>query len=226
MTIDVNGTITKSSASNFIVIQEKLYIQYCNVTERLPERNITLKGYFHSRRYFDESEGELRKDFTFMNSTMDSAHLFLRNITPSEWNVFEHKKVVIHVRRTDMDFESHVNRGWTRIESDFFQRAMQYFKLQHSHVLFVVLSDDIEWCRNNIMGSHVFYSQGHTPATDLAIASLCDHAIITKGTYSLWVAWLANGVTVRPQNYPKPNTTMYDLLKSETHYFPRYSVVL
>ena len=57
------------------------------------------------------------------------------------------------------------------------------------HVQFVVISDDPGWCRKNIKAANIVFSVGHSPAVDMAIASLCDHAIITAGSYGWWAAW-------------------------------------
>ena len=102
---------------------------------------------------------------------------------------------------------------------------MKYFTSRYKRVLFVVLSDDIPWCRQNVRGKDVVYSN-NSPSVDLAIASLCDHAIITVGTFGLWVAWFADGITVRSADVPANNSWIYNALKNETHFFPRNSVII
>jgi len=36
----------------------------------------------------------------------------------------------------------------------------------------------------------------------MAIASLCDHAIMTVGTYGWWAAWFANSISYFINHYP------------------------
>jgi galactoside 2-L-fucosyltransferase 1/2 len=77
---------------------------------------------------------------------------------------------------------------------------MAYFDECLPRAHFIVISDDISWCRQNMkpFGQHTidFIDGERSPAVDLAIASLCDHAIITFGTFGWWAAWFANGLTL------------------------------
>jgi galactoside 2-L-fucosyltransferase 1/2 len=110
-------------------------------------------------------------------------------------------RVVIHVRRTD-----HVGvLYWHDPYPDYFVRSMAYFTDCLPRVQFIVISDDMKWCHQNIAGKHVDFMDGvRRPEVDLAIASLCDHAIITIGTFGWWSAWLANGVTIMQNDTRKP----------------------
>ena len=36
------------------------------------------------------------------------------------------------------------------VESDYFQRAMRIFHEAYSHVIFVIVTDDMEWARQNL----------------------------------------------------------------------------
>lgn len=38
---------------------------------------------------------------------------------------------------------------------------------------------------------------------DLAVASLCNHTIISYGTFSLWVGFLAGGIIMSPFHFPE-----------------------
>ena len=43
------------------------------------------------------------------------------------------------------------------------------------------------------------FSIGH----DLALMSLCNHTIISHGTFSFWSGYLAGGLVVRPEHFEK-----------------------
>ena len=164
----------------------------------------------------------MKFDFTFKSSALDRAKHFIDAATPLEWKDRNFLKVVIHVRRQDRNTENQRKRGWADQELDYFNRSMAYYSACHQRVLFVVLSDDIQWCRRNVVGDHIVYSMGNSPTEDMAIAFLCDHAIITKGTYGWWVAWFAGGVTVTQKNIPTPKSPLASQRLRQDFYKPRW----
>jgi len=89
-----------------------------------------------------------------------------------------------------------------------------------------VLSDDIEWCKVNVFGPDVIYSERRTPGEDLALSSLCDHAITTYGTFSLWVAWFADGLLIRPRSLAPINSATDLLFQSQAECYPSDTIVM
>ena len=43
----------------------------------------------------------------------------------------------------------------------------------------------------------MYYSIGH----DLALMSLCNHTIVSHGTFSFWAGYLAGGYVIRPEHF-------------------------
>ena len=205
-----------------ISLQEVAPAMYENRFEQLPKRNVSLSGYLQSYKYFQEVEDQLRVDFTFRSSVLKTAYRWLEKQTPEKWRTETFVRVLIHVRRKD-----HIRPQWIRLgyplpTSDYFRRAMSYFTECLERVLFVVLSDDIKWCMQHLKASHIVYSRGHSPIVDLAISSLCDHAIITVGTYGWWAAWFANGITITQKNIPRNGSALTMTLRREDHYKPNW----
>jgi predicted DNA binding CopG/RHH family protein len=60
---------------------------------------------------------------------------------------------------------------------------MKYFVKKYNRVQVIVASDDLSWCKKNIVYENIEYSD-YNYAMDLAIISLSDHIIISRGTYS------------------------------------------
>jgi len=192
--------------------------------EQLPKRNVSLSGWLQSYKYFEQVEDQLRVDFTFQSSVLEPARRWLEKQTPERWRT-ERKtfvRVLIHVRRKDHISSKLVRMGYTSPTLDYFRRAMSYFTECLERVLFVVLSDDMKWCMRHLIASHIVYSRGHSPIVDLAISSLCDHAIITVGSYSWWAAWFANGITITQKNYPRNGSAITSIFRREDHYKPEW----
>jgi galactoside 2-L-fucosyltransferase 1/2 len=94
---------------------------------------------------------------------------------------------------------------------------MNYYRKKYLNCRFIIASDDKDYVKKNLgNNSDVFI----TPSTffsghDLAALALCEHTIITAGTYGWWAAWLAGGDAVHDLNYPVP---FQNCVKE--HYFP------
>ena len=84
---------------------------------------------------------------------------------------------------------------------------MKYF-VKHAaekerDVIFIVVSDDIAWCKQNIQGRNVFYSPASEARVgavalgrDLALLAASNHSVVTYGTLGQWGAVLAGGTVL------------------------------
>merc|ERR1719242_1988741 len=66
-------------------------------------------------------------------------------------------------------------------------------KFGRNNVLFVIVSDDIDWCsaQGVFQDSDIVFT-GKSPEVDLAILAGCDHMIFGFGTYGWWASWLVS----------------------------------
>lgn len=85
----------------------------------------------------------------------------------------------------------------------YLQRAFQMMETRYPHVQFVLASDDIKACKRQPYLSRAnlhFVDEPHSPELDMAILSLCDHIVLTYGTFGWWSAFLGaharNGTVV------------------------------
>ena len=84
--------------------------------------------------------------------------------------------------------------------------SMDLFRNMFQHnVIFLYFSDDRHWVRQNFSRDRdliVATSEARdtlvSTGEDLALLSLCDHVIMTRGTFSMWSALLAGGLYLRP----------------------------
>lgn len=109
-------------------------------------------------------------------------------------NIFETIKVPnkelvsIHVRRGDYLSHDH----FCKLDNTYYEKALQDFIKDIEKYHFVVFSNDIEWCKENLIAGDMltFMPQG-IDYVDLIVMSMCDHNIIANSTYS-WVAAYKN----------------------------------
>lgn len=143
---------------------------------------------------------DLRREFVFKRALRQHTEATLRE-TAAQFKLTDPIFVGVHVRRTD--YSSFL---WQKIRAkpapvEYYLNAMSYFDQKYDKVLFLVASDDIEWCRNNLISNKFlvrFVSDYDVKGVgkDLALLSACNHSIIDYGTYGSFGAIMSGGETV------------------------------
>ena len=87
---------------------------------------------------------------------------------------------------------------------------MEAYKHLPPHDKLLIMSDDIEWCKQNINLPNVVFSDNSKfwDGTGLWLLSLCHHFIISNSTYSWWGAWLSrnnNKTIISPSTWFGPD---------------------
>lgn len=82
-----------------------------------------------------------------------------------------------------------------------------------SRVIFVLITDDLDWCEKHLTGRRkiedlYIVSKPLTAGIDgighdLAVMSMCDHSILSRGTFSFWAGFLAGGSVILPCHIPQ-----------------------
>jgi galactoside 2-L-fucosyltransferase 1/2 len=178
------------------------YLAYCTVQEfpiqvkadEIDHFNgsILLPHYAQLPKYIAPLVNEVRQTFRFKEHLVDESQRLLHNASRGVRNI---TYVGVHVRRTD--YEGHLKRSFkvSAVKPDFFPRQMDVFRNKYKPVMFVVVSDDPEWCERELLADDVVVMKNNSPAQDLAIMAACNHSIIDYGTYGSWGAILAGGDT-------------------------------
>ena len=196
------------NTTEMIHLKEDKPITYDRKFENIDTKhNYTLDGYLQSWRYFSEINNTIRNIYKVKDIYLKPAVNFLRRI-----NRQGRSNVCVHVRRGDMLHDQ--RRGFSVAGLGYINKAMSYFNTKLNDPLFIVLSDDKRWCKSNLNRNNTVISPFNKVYEDLALMTLCDHAIITSGTFGWWGAWLSNGNVVYYKDYPRPNSwlrTQFDL---------------
>lgn len=170
-------------------IDEKSFNFDYNLFENCPD-NININGYFQSYKYFDHIKDEIVKDFTLKK----------------QYESLNGSYCSVHIRRTDyLGFPNH----HPVCDLDYYKTAMDMIGKQTT---FVVVSDDIEWCQNNIRADA--YSDSSDRNKDLHIMMNASYNIIANSSFSWWGAWLnqnPNKIVVCPKNWFGPAYKHYDM---------------
>lgn len=136
---------------------------------------IRLTGYFQSEKFFD-------KDFVHNLFAIDPDTLSY--INSKYGSLFNEEIISIHVRRGD-----YLGRPQRQpvCSLRYFKNAISYLGKDKKYL---VLSDDIEWCKTKFKGKNFIFSEKESAIVDLYLQSMCSHNIISNSSFSWWGAWL------------------------------------
>ena len=143
-------------------------------------------------KYIAPVVSEVRQIFQFKEHIVDESQRLLHSASKGVKNI---TYVGVHVRR--MDYKKHLKLLFnaSMAKADFFLRQMSLLRNKYKPVMFVVVSDDPEWCERELHGDDVVVMKTNSPVQDLAIMAACNHSIIDYGTYGMWGALLSGGDT-------------------------------
>ena len=202
------------------------------------DTSIHLQGYLQSWRYFYHRKNEIRSQLTFERGLQENADNFLHHVVREHVianairgkgkNVSSLPEIIaIHVRRGDFTQGHFAELGYKVADASYFRKAMNQMAERFKNVVFIVASDNITWSRLNIASEKytVAYSPYVSMYEDMCLLASCNHTIMSTGTYSWWAAWLANGYTVYPNNYPDPNTWLGKQCIKEDYYLPTWNAL-
>jgi hypothetical protein len=152
------------------------------------EKNLLLNGVFQSEKYFEEYKSDVFKVF---NIDLDKCKSIRKNL---EEKVKSKNITSIHIRRGDYltkpNFHTIPN--------------LEYYKMSIKIIgesSFIIVSDDIEWCKNNFHGDNIFYSDYTNEIDDLYLIMSSDNKILSNSSFSWWGDYLSKykGITIAPK---------------------------
>lgn len=186
---------------------------YYNCSKELNSgKNISLRGYLQSWKYFEQGKHIIRDIFRSETIHVVKARKFLQTIARPGY-----QRVSIHVRRGDITRSDARKRGYGTGNIAFIEKARRFYVKRYMNVQFIALSDDKAWCRKNLQ--NITLSPFNDVGDDMALMMLSDHVIVTSGTFGWWGAWLSGGTTVYFKGHPIPGTWL-DSQTSRSDFYP------
>jgi hypothetical protein len=111
--------------------------------------------------------------------------------------------ISLHIRRGDYLLHDH----FCKLDARYYGEAIQKFTSDIENYHFVVFSNDIQWCKDNLIeGERVTFVEQGTDYVDMMLMSLCHHNIIANSSFSWWAAFRNRSLNKRiicPTNYVK-----------------------
>jgi hypothetical protein len=145
--------------------------------------NSILDGYWQSQKYFEEYTEVILKDLQLKEAPENPNFHEIKSL------IRDHPSVIIHARRGD-----YLTLGVPLCGADYYEKAMKYIGERIPDPHYVVFSDDIEWCRENIRSKNrmtfIERSLGLHDYESMVLMSHAMHHIIANSTFGWWGAWL------------------------------------
>ena len=180
----------QKSPSNWTSKHEKKIGIFDKSLFDLPQENIILKGYLQSFKYYSAINEHLYKEYfsQFTEDLLKPVENYKNKISKRDL----HTTVCIHVRRGDYLNQIQKADGYLVASADDILFAINYTKILYKNTVFIVSSNDLDWCKKNLNRADTYFSKFSTAEQDFVLMSSCDHMIMTVGTYGWFAAWITS----------------------------------
>ncbi len=145
-------------------------------------------GYWQSEKYFMNCADEVRRAFRFPAFETGSRNEALLK------RMAGRTVVSLHVRRCDY---MNIASAAAICTPEYYRCAVEHIRECCHPDLFLVFSDDIGWCRDNLKNiigetavEYVDWNHGTDSFRDMQLMSMCNHNIVANSSFSWWGAWL------------------------------------
>jgi hypothetical protein len=168
-------------------IQKVFYEYYETDYKEIPNlgSNLEIFGYFQSEKYFESHKDYVKYIFKPKKEIIEK----IKNNNVCKFN---NEECVIHIRRGD-----YINLGHF-LGKKYYENSINEMKNDGVKKFFIV-SDDIEWCKENFKSSEFYFSKNNIDIEDLFFMSLFKNIIIANSSFSWWGAYLGeNKKTICP----------------------------
>ncbi|KAM5236211.1 galactoside alpha-(1,2)-fucosyltransferase 1 [Ctenodactylus gundi] len=193
----------------------------------LQEPFLKLTGFPCSWTFFHHLREQIHREFTLHDHLRGEAQRFLSQLRLGRGGARPRTFVGVHVRRGD--YLQVMPQRWKGVVGDraYLQQAMDWFRARYKAPIFVVTSNGMKWCWDNIdtsKGDVVFAGNGQegSPGRDFALLTQCNHTIMTIGTFGFWAAYLAGGDTIYLANFTLPDSEFLKIFKPEAAFLPEW----
>ena len=175
------------------------YIEW-NANELYRADSVFYDGYWQNEKWFRNIRGTILDTFKFP-SFINNANIELAS------QLANCNAVSCHVRRGDYLLDER----YLVCTPKYYTEAISKMNEMVKPDLYVVFSDDIDWCKENlpaVIGQrkvvYVDWNKKENSYRDMQLMSLCRHNIIANSSFSWWGAWLGqheDKVVIAPRKW-------------------------
>jgi Glycosyl transferase family 11 len=146
-----------------------------------PKDNVYLRGYWHKYEYFAQVRESIAGDFSLSYELSDEQSKLEEMVSNSN-------SVSVHIRRSDYINKDNLQR-YGKCDENYYSEAMKHIEREISDPSYFIFSDDIAWCRENILShnkiNYVSLGIDSRPSFEIYLMGKCYHNIIANSSFSL-----------------------------------------
>ena len=170
-------------------------------------KNIIIRGWFESHKYFEDQWEIIKDEFT------------LKNGIENEYKDIERKLkngngICLSIRRGNFLDDAHRDKFFV-CSPEYYYSSVKQAKKIHSDSFIYVCSDDIEWCKRELnLPGEVVYEPSANPTEKLYLMSLCKCFILSNSTFSWWAQYLStfkNKTVIAPSRWRNKGLSPLDI---------------
>lgn len=168
--------IKTDELQKFFIYREPKF-EYTPIPQQIKDNNVVLHGFFQSEKYFKHNRKKLLEYFKPTDQ--------IKSLLESDYkNILSDNTCSVHVRRGDyLKFP----KEHPTLLSEYYYNSFNEFD---GGTTFLMFSDDIKWCKENIKGYNIHYIEESIDYLNIYLMSLCSNNIIANSSFSWWGAWL------------------------------------
>lgn len=182
---------------------DRLDINHPNFTHKYSDitninDNSCIVGYFQSEKYFNDISNDLKTNFfKYKKTLVESIQLKYGDLS---------KTAILHVRRgRDRLTNCIYAKSFNQFESFYYEKSILYLKENYIIDNVLVISDHIDWCKQNIKIKDVTFIENQSNIEDFVLYSLCKYNVLGNSTFSWWASWLNQNNNVVKISFPPEN---------------------
>lgn len=160
-----------------------------------------LDGYWQSEKYFKSIRTTILNEFVLKKQVPAACLPVIEQIQTTN-------SVSIHIRRGDYISNEVISPNYCAVPMEYYYKAIETIKKQHSAIAIFVFSDDLPWVKENLKladkCTYIDFNTGENNVFDMYLMSLCKHNIIANSSFSWWGAWLNQNpdkIVIAPKNW-------------------------
>jgi hypothetical protein len=184
--------------SNIIYVSETKPFIYDHKLISL-KGNLYLNGYWQNYKYIENINNLIKEKFSIKSEYLLNCSELYNLISNSE-------SVCVNIRRTDFV----INKLYGDTSIDYYRNAYNYIKEKLNKPIFVINSDDIEWCKKNLQFMepkiYIELENDYKYITQFYLMKNCKHFIIPNSTFAWWAAFLSDNkrkIVITPRKWFK-----------------------
>lgn len=147
------------------------------------EDNTCIIGFFQCEKYFESIVLDLKNKYFKLKTTI------VNDIKIKYGDLS--KTAILHVRRGGDRISNCIyGRSFRHFPIEYYDKSIQFLKSNYDINNFLVISDDLDWCKENIKNKNINFIENTTNIEDFILFSLCKYNVLGNSTFSWWASFL------------------------------------